>query len=360
MTAPPPGEAALTFYRRTFAVAVVVILAILLYRVLEPFLAPLAWAVVLAFLMHPLQVRLTRLCRQRAGLAAGLLTVLTFLVFVGPLTIVGGAFASEAALLVASLQKLVTDLKIGSVQDLARLPAAQDVLVWLQQHLAVSADQLRGWIASGAEHLLEPLAALGGQAFLGAVGTVVNFTLMLFLLFFLLRDGVAMLDAALGLVPLAANRRAELAAHIGNVTRAVVFGTLVTSALQGLSVTVAFELVGLPSPVVFGALAAVLSVLPVGGTAFVWGPAAMWLFTIGRVGAGVFLLLWGVIIVGVADNLLRPLLISGRTQVPTLAVFVGVLGGLAAFGLVGMFLGPLLISMAIVLVRFADVSLASR
>ncbi|HXQ64305.1 MAG TPA: AI-2E family transporter, partial [Steroidobacteraceae bacterium] len=154
MTAPQSDEAALTFYRRTFALAVVVILGILLYRVLEPFLAPLAWAVVLAFLMHPLQTRLTRLCRQRAGLAAGVLTVLTFVVFVGPLTVVGGAFASQAAMLVASLQKLVTDLKIGSVRDLTQLPAAQDVLVWLEQHLAVSADQLRGWIASGAERLL--------------------------------------------------------------------------------------------------------------------------------------------------------------------------------------------------------------
>jgi predicted PurR-regulated permease PerM len=360
MTAPAAGDTALTFYRRTFALAVVAVLVVLLFRVLEPFLAPLAWAIVLAFLMHPLQLRLTRLCRQRAGLAAGLLTFLTFVVFVGPLTIAGGAFASQAGVLVVNLRKLVTDLKIGSVEDLAQLPAAQDVLVWLERHLAISADQLRGWIAAGAERLLEPLAALGGQAFLGAIGTVVNFTLMLFLLFFLLRDGVAMLDAGLGLVPLAAGRKAALAAHIGNVTRAVVFGTLVTSALQGVSVTVAFALVGLPSPVVFGALAAVLSVLPVGGTAFVWGPAAAWLLMVGRVGAGVFLLAWGVVIVGVADNLLRPLLISGRTQVPTLAVFVGVLGGLAAFGLVGMFLGPLLISLAIVLVRFADDSLASR
>jgi predicted PurR-regulated permease PerM len=360
MTVPEAGNAPLTFYRRTFVLAVVAVLAILVFRVLEPFFVPLAWAIVLAFLLHPLQVRLTRLCRGRAGLAAGLLTFVTLVLFVGPLTIVGGAFASQAALLVVSLQKLVADLKIGSVDDLAQLPAAQDVIAWLERHLAVSADQLRSWIAVGAERMLQPLAALGGQAFLGAVGTVVNFTLMLFLLFFLLRDGVAMLDACLGLVPLVPHRKAQLAAHIGNVTRAVVFGTLVTSALQGVSVTAGFALVGLPSPVVFGALAAVLSVLPVGGTAFVWGPAALWLLAVGRAGAATFLLVWGVVIVGVADNLVRPLLISGRAPVPTLAVFVGVLGGLAAFGLVGMFLGPLLISLAIVLVHFADDSLARR
>jgi predicted PurR-regulated permease PerM len=360
MTAADSGGAGLTFYRRVFALAVVAILALLLYRILEPFLSPLAWAVVLAFLMHPLQVRLARRCGRRPGLASVLLTSATFIVFVGPLTLVGGAFASQAGRLVAGLQTLVGELKSGDVNELQQVPAAQRLLTWVQDHLAVSVDDLRNWIAAGAEHLLQPLAALGGQAFLGAIGTVVNFALMLFLLFFLLRDGAAMLDAALGLVPVPASRKAALVAHIGSVTRAVVFGTLVTAAVQGISVGVGFALVGLPSPIVFGALAAVLSVLPVGGTAFVWGPAALWLLAIGRGGAALFLFVWGALIVGLADNLLRPLLISGRTEVPTLAVFVGVLGGLAAFGLVGMFLGPLLISLTVVLVRFADESLASR
>jgi predicted PurR-regulated permease PerM len=360
MTAPGTDSAGFTFYRRTFALALVVILALLLYRVIEPFLAPLAWAIVLAFLMHPLQVRLARWLRRRAGLAAALLTGLTFVVFVGPLTILGGAFATQAGTLVTALERLAGELRVGNVDELARLPAAQDVLWWLERHLEVSGDQVRSWIAAGAERLLQPLAALGGAAFLGAIGTVVNFTLMLFLLFFLLRDGTAILRAVLGLVPLADSRKARLAAHVGNVTRAVVFGTLVTSALQGVSVAVAFVLVGLPSPIVFGALAAVLSVVPVGGTALVWGPAVLWLLADGRLGGGLFLLAWGVLIVGTADNLVRPLLISGRTEVPTLAVFVGVLGGLAAFGLVGMFLGPLLISLMIVLVRFGDEALASR
>jgi predicted PurR-regulated permease PerM len=353
-------DAALGFYRRVFALAVAGLLGLLLYRVIEPFLAPLAWAIVIGFLMHPLQVRLTRLLRRRAGLAAALLTVLAFLLLVGPLTILGAAFASQVGMLVNSLQQLVNRLQIGSVQDLADLPAARELLAWFERHLSVSADQLRGWLVAGAEQALKPLASLGGQAFLGALGTVVSFTLMLFLLFFFLRDGAAMLRAALGLVPLEERRKQRLLTHMGEVTRAVVFGTLATSLLQGVSVAIGFALAGLPSPVVFGVLAAVLSVLPVGGTAFVWGPGALWLFATDHSGAGIFLLAWGGLIVGLADNLLRPLLISGRSEVPTLAVFVGVLGGLAAFGIVGMFLGPLVISLVVALVRFADESLASR
>jgi predicted PurR-regulated permease PerM len=169
-----------------------------------------------------------------------------------------------------------------------------------------------------------------------------------------------MLRATLGLVPLDATLKGRLAKHLGDVTRAVVFGTVVTSLLQGACVSIGFMLVGLPSPVVFGVLSAVLSVLPVGGTAFVWGPAVLWLFASGHVGGAIFLLVWGLLVVALADNLLRPMLISGRTEVPTLAVFIGVLGGLAAFGLVGMFLGPLVISLAVALVRFADDALAGR
>lgn len=360
MPGPRDDDRDLSFYRRAFALVALAVVGLLLFRVVEPFLAPLAWAVVLGYLMFPLQRRLTRLWRGRAGLAALALTTLTFVLFIGPLTLLGGAFANQLGGLIAALQRLVADLRIHSLSDLADLPAAQHAIDWAESHLAVSAEQLRGWLVAGAEQMLQPLATLGGRAFLGALGTVASFTVMMFLLFFVLRDGRTMYGAALGLVPLEARHTERLAHHLGDVTRAVVFGTLATSALQGVSVAVGFALAGLPSPVVFGVAAAVLSVLPVGGTAFVWGPGAAWLLLAGHTGAGVFLLIWGALIVGLADNLLRPLLISGRSEVPTLAVFVGVLGGLAAFGMVGMFLGPILISLLVALIRFADESLASR
>ena len=360
MTRDPAFDSAIGFYRRVLALAVAAFLIFLLYRIVEPFLAPLAWATALAYLMHPLQQHLTRLCRGREGLAALLLTLGGFALLVGPLMLLAGAFANQVGLLVNALQQLITELKISSVEDLAELPAAQTALIWAEQHLAISADQLRGWFVTGAEQALQPLATLGGRAFVGAVGTIVSFTMMVFVLFFLLRDGQRMYAAALGLVPLDEERKERLAHHMGEVTRAVVFGTLATSALQGVSVAIGFVLVGLPSPVVFGVAAAVLSVLPVGGTGFVWGPAAVWLIVAGHAGAGVFLLVWGTLIVGVADNMLRPLLISGHARVPTLAVFVGVLGGLVEFGIVGMFIGPLVIALVIALVRFADEVLASR
>jgi predicted PurR-regulated permease PerM len=352
-------DASVSFYRRVFGLCVTAVLAWLLFRIVEPFLAPLAWACVIAYLVHPLQRRLARRLGGRESLAAGLLTSACFFLLIGPLTLIGAAFASEAATLVGSMQATVTRLQIVSVQDLADLPAVQAALAWVEAHVGISVDHLRDWSVAGTQQMLAPLATLGSRAFLGAFGTVVSFVLTLFLLFFFMRDGQQMLDAVLGLIPVAGRHKDRLIHHVGDVTRAVVFGTLATSVLQGLSLSLGWWLVGLRSPIVFGVLGAVVSVLPVGGTAFVWGPGAVWLYATGHTGAGTFLLVWGSLIVGLADNLLRPLLISGRSQVPTLAVFVGVLGGLAAFGMVGMFIGPVVLSMVVAFVRFADDSLAS-
>lgn len=217
-----------------------------------------------------------------------------------------------------------------------------------------SREQLTSGALSAARSVLEYLGSLGGSLFMGAMGTVVGFVLMLFLLFFFLRDGALMAARLRNLLPIPKARERQLFEHLGAVTRAVVFGTLLTALLQGTLVGIGFAIVGLPSPVVFGVIAAVVALLPIGGTALIWGPATIVLVTQGRYGAALFLLLWGALLVCLIDNFLKPLLISGRAEVPTLAAFLGVLGGLAAFGPIGMFLGPVILALTIALVRWAE------
>ena len=147
-------DAAFGFYRRLFALAMVALLGLLLYRVITPFLAPLAWATVVGYLMDPLQARLTRLLRGRAGIAAGILTLVCFVMLVGPLTLLAGAFATQVGVLVGNLQRLVTELRIGSVADLADLAAVRTISLWLERHLAISAEQLQAWLVTGGEQLL--------------------------------------------------------------------------------------------------------------------------------------------------------------------------------------------------------------
>ena len=133
----------------------------------------------------------------------------------------------------------------------------------------------------------------------------------------------------------------------------MVYGSGLTALLQGALTAIGFALTGLPSPVVFGVLATLFSLLPAGGTAFVWLPAALALAGMGRSGAALFMLAWGAFI-SVADNFLRPVLVSAQAHVSTLAVFMGVIGGAAAFGGIGLIIGPVLLTLASALLRFIE------
>jgi predicted PurR-regulated permease PerM len=181
---------------------------------------------------------------------------------------------------------------------------------------------------------------------------------MLFLLFFFLRDGEEMVEKALILIPMEAERQAHLIAHLSAVTRAVVFGSLVTALVQGTLVGLAFTLARLPSPLVFGGLAAVAALVPLFGSALVWVPGAGALGFQGRWGAAIFVALWGLVVVTSADNFIRPFFISGRAQITTLPVFLGLAGGVSAFGPIGMVLGPVIVALVLALLRFAEESRA--
>ncbi len=340
------------FYERVLAVAGLALLAFLLYRILEPFLAPLAWALFIGFLLQPAQARLAGWLRGRDSIAAFLLTLLVVVLFIGPLTALAVAFARQAAALAGMLQEWIGRQEGTTFADFATLPVIGPALAWLDQYAHLSAAEVQAWMAEGGRRLLERLAAAGGTAFLGAVGTVLSFAAMLFLLFFIVRDGRAMAAGAVALVPLPPARRDALSARLAAVTRAVMRGTILTSMVQGLLLGIGFAVVGLPAPVVFGVIGAILSVVPFGGTALVWVPAVAVLAFQGRYGSAIALAVVGAIVSSV-DNFLKPLLISGRAAVPTLAVFIGVIGGLAAFGVIGLFLGPVVIALALALADFA-------
>jgi len=342
------------FYARTFALLATLGLGYALWLIFSPFLSAIGWAAFLALILYPPNVYLRRKFRgSRAG-AALVITVLTPVVILAPVSLLAAAFVSQARALVRLLQDSALRYHISSIEDLRQFPWAARFLEWLQASFGISVEHIQGWVVAHAQELLQRFAGMGGAVFLGALGTLVGFLLMLFVLFFLLRDGDLMAGHARALIPLSAGRKEPLIDHIVAVTRAVVFGTGITATLQGVMVGIGFAAVGLPSPVVFGALAALLAMLPVGGTAFVWVPAVLSLaLASNRWGAAIALLVWGFIL-STFDNVLRPYLISGRAQVSTLAVFLGVVGGLSAFGPIGLVLGPVVLSLAIALLRFIE------
>ena len=345
------------FYRRCFLVVAVALLGYSLYRILAPLRTELGWAAVLAFVLYPLHEWLSARLKGRRGLAAGVLTGLTPFFVLAPLAMLGVAFAAQVAHLIAYLRGRSALSWTELLERLSTAPLIGGPVTWARDNAAVSAEQIQGWISDGVQGLLKSAATMGGDLALGVFGTLVGFFMMLFMLFFFLKDGRAMLAAFERLIPMAREGRTRLLKYLADLTRAVVFGSVSTALIQGVIVGVGFAIVGLPSPLVFGVLAVLAAFLP-SGSALVLIPAGLYLAFAGRWGAALFIALWTVGM-WVAENVLRPILTSKHAEVSTLAIFVGAIGGVAAFGILGLILGPVLLSFAVALVRFAQESLAA-
>jgi len=341
------------FYRHLFVVATAVLLGYALWRMLSPLLGSLEWAAVLAFLLHPLHVRLTRRLGGRASLSSGLLTGLTPFVIILPLSGLGLAFASQVHELVTYLRgsKLVPFSTV--LGHLERFSWTAPIVGWLRNNISISWEQVQQWMEDGARATLQAAASVSGNVMIGVAGTLVGFFFMLILLFFLLRDGSAALGHLVHLIPLREPRRARLVRGVSDALRAVVFGTAATAVIEGAMVGVGFAFARLHSPVVFGVLGAFAALLPAVGISAVLVPAVVYLAFSARWGAAIFLAFWGVVII-VVEHLLRPLLTSRHGEVSSLATFIGAIGGVAAFGFIGLILGPVLLSLIVALVRITE------
>jgi predicted PurR-regulated permease PerM len=340
------------FYARLGAVLLLAVLGYLVWRIVSPLWQPLAWALLLGSLLAPLNVRVAARVGGRMRLASSITLLAAVLLFILPLATVAGAVAAQAAQLLHRLNGQMPDVSRGLSVDLAHLPWLERGLAWVDANTTISLAQLEGWLLEGSKRLLETLVSSGSTFVMGALGTAASFVLMLFVLFFVLRDGPAVAQQVVRMLPIEGRRRARLWQHLADVTRAVFLGIGLTALVQGILVGVGFWIAGLPSPLVFGVVATLVALIPMVGSALVWVPGTLFLAARGEYGHAIFLAIWGAVVVGMVDNFLRPMLISGRADVPTLAVFVGVMGGLAAFGFIGLFLGPIVLGLLVALFRY--------
>jgi predicted PurR-regulated permease PerM len=357
ITLPDPRAAALqkAFFARVGVLLLMSALLYLVWRIVAPLWQPLLWAMLLGSLLAPFNASLATRLGGKPRLASAITTLGVVLLILLPIFAIGGAVASQASQLLGRLDTSnlrTTDLDLSSIPMLAR------PLEWLEATAGVSLSQIETWVVAGAKRLLQVVAGSGGSVFLGAIGTLVSFMLTLFVLFFVLRDGPRFASVVVRLLPIEPALRGKLWRHLIDVTRAVFMGIGVTALVQGTLLGIGFAIAGLPSPLVFGVLGVLLALVPVVGTALMWIPATIWLLLQGESGYALFMAGWGVIVVGGVDNILRPMLISGRVEVPTLAVFIGVMGGLSAFGFVGLFLGPIVLGLLVALFRFTSEELA--
>lgn len=346
------GQGERRLYVRLGGLLLLFVLCYIVWRIVTPLWEPLLWAVLLGALLAPWNLRLAQRLGGRTQLASSITTSLTVLLFILPVLAAAGAVTAQAAQLLRRLERRVPELSKGTEIDLSRVPWLDSSLAWLDANTSLSLAQLQGWLTEGLQRLLQVLMKSGGSVVMSALGTAVSFVVMLFVLFFVLRDGPALARQVVRMLPIEQRRRTLLWQHLSDVTRAVFLGIGLTALAQGALLGVGFWIAGLPSPLVFGVIGVILALIPMLGPALLWVPAAIWLAIQGHHGYAIFLALWGSVVVSLVDNLLRPLLISGRAEVPTLAVFVGVMGGLAAFGFIGLFVGPIVLGLLVALFRF--------
>ena len=197
------------------------------------------------------------------------------------------------------------------------------------------------------------LAAKSGDVALSFLDAVVTFVLTMFLLFFMLIDGESVAEAVSDLLPIEDAERRRIIESLGGMIEAIFKGSLVCAASRALPAGISWAIAGLPSAILAGVAMGILSLLPVGGTAIVWLPGLIALFVQGRTGMAIFFLLWNVFVTSLlADNVLKPLLIGRKdTELSSLMVFLGVFGGIPAFGLLGVFVGPMALAVGVMLVR---------
>lgn len=314
---------------RTLVLTLITALGIYLcYRMSLPFLAALAWALALAVLFAPLQTWLERKMKQ-ASLAALSAVMLIALIVVVPAVLVGQQLVQQAAQGAALVE---TSMATG---EWRRVLARQPRLAPLAERVEKQLD-----LPGAAKDIASWLSSLAGTLLKGSVVQVLGICLTFYLLFFFLRDRVLLLRTMRALSPLRERESNALFARVDDTIHATVYGTLAVSAVQGLLGGLMFWWLGLAAPLLWGLVMAVVAVLPVLGAFVVWVPAALFLLLAGSWGKALILTLWGVLVVGTIDNLLRPILVGNRLKLHTVLAFLSVVGGIVLFGAAGLILGP--------------------
>ncbi len=343
----PPAEVT---HRVPRLVLVALLLAVLWlsFRIIRPYLDPILLAVILAPMVHPVFRRLRARLGGRATLAAVLTCVIVVVLLLAPVVLLGTALVRQGVESFQAMQQWVTDGHLQQALDTHALDRAKQLVQHAVPMVDLSRLDLEGLILSGSRKAGTFLISKGGTV-LGQAGLVVGkLLLMLFVLFYMVRDGEAILASGLHLLPLRRSQEDRLIRRIREVSRSAILGAFGTAAAQGIAGGIGFAIVGIP-PLFWGTVMAFASLIPVVGTTLVWGPAVVYLLLIGSWGKALFLGLFCAIVVGSIDNFLRPVLMSGQARMGTLWLFLAILGGIQAFGLLGLVYGPLVFGLLAVL-----------
>jgi predicted PurR-regulated permease PerM len=314
--------------------------------ILWPLNGAILWGTVSAIVFAPLYRRLLRSTRrQRPNIAALATVTIILLIVILPLTVIGALVLREASGIYRKIQSGELELKHLFRQASDALPAwASGLLNYFGLNdLGAVQERLTAELAKGSQFLAAQAINVGQNTF----DFIVSFFVVLYLLFFLLRDGDALPMQIREAVPLDANQRRALFSRFTTVIRATVKGSIVVAAVQGALGGIIFFLLGIQGSLLWGVVMATLSLLPAVGAALIWVPVSLYLLATGAVWQGVALMAYGVLVISTVDNFLRPLLVGNDTKMPDYLVLVSTLGGIGIFGINGLVIGPVIAAMFI-------------
>ena len=333
--------------QRLLAISLLVALFILCFQVIQFFIVPALWAAILAYVTFPIYKFFNEKAHLSSGFSAAIMTITISLIIGVPLVVGVFILQQEALSLYGSL---IYRVKVGyldvpeSIKDLPIIgQQIRDVLWSINKNPEGALEAFRTWKQS---HLYY------GKLALDVVFSVLaKLGMALMTLFFFYRDGTSLVkQIRQALRNIIGNRIDGYIDSVGTTTRAVVYGIGLTALAQALLAGMGYYVAGAPSPTLLTIVTFIIALIPF-GTPFAWGAVSIWLLSQGQTAEGIGLALWGVLVISWVDNLIRPIVISGATKIPFIIIFIGVLGGLTAFGFVGLFIGPVVLAIGLAVWR---------
>lgn len=326
-------------------ISVLFITAVMVYLcwvMIKPFLSIILWASVLVIIFYPLYKKiLSKVKRQ--SISSILSIIIVLICFILPLAGITGMIVNEAAGLATTTYAKAQEL----IKDPSRGQKFIDIYNFVNQYVNIekfiNSDELKGFLAKVSGAVLQgTIDFLGGFA-----GTLVSLFFALFTMYYLFRDGDKIVKRLPEIMPIEKEQTTALLDKISNSINASIYGTLFIAAIQGTMGGLMLWILGVPSPVIFGVLMMILAILPMGGTGFVWVPIVIVFIILGDYTKAVILTAYGLLAIGMIDNFLMPKIVGKRTKMHELYIFFSVLGGIQVFGLLGLFLGPVVLSITL-------------
>jgi predicted PurR-regulated permease PerM len=336
-------------------VVLVIFLAVALYAcywIVAPFLKPIIMAILVGLLAFPAHERLVSALRGRETVASLISCLLVSLVILIPTLVLLVAVLKQGVNYSVIVKDWATQ---ENIQHLMSYPWVQEVhsrLITILPQGALDHDNLRTKAVEAARYVGRQFAGVSTSILGSLTRFIVNFLLLLFVLFFVLRDHNKLIEFLHRALPLSRSEEDTLFHEVKAVSKSALLGSLLTAVTQGIVGGFGLWLAGFPG-IFWGAVMAFTSLIPLVGTALIWIPAALYLLVTGEIEWAIFMLLWGVLVVGSIDNFLRPLFMRGASM-NTVVIFFSLIGGLQVFGLIGLVYGPLIFSIALVLFKLYE------